>query len=99
MASSPASEFPVLIVAARFQARGSSSYTLRMLEHLPELTIDAQAVTPDAGLVEPRLREALRIREYAAMDSVRWGRVVLRRVAKEFEAQPPQLIHVQTRRM
>jgi glycosyltransferase involved in cell wall biosynthesis len=99
MASSSDPEFPVLLVASRFQARGSSSYTLRMLEHLPELGIEAQAVSPDASMVDKPLRDALRIREYPALDSLAWGRIVQRRVARDIANRPPRLIHVQTRRM
>lgn len=89
----------VLLLAGRFQVRGSCAYTLRLLERLPEMGVSSRVVCPDARLVEPQRRAKLRIREYPRLDSKLWGWLVLMLLLHDLKASRPNLIHIQSRRM
>lgn len=87
----------VLLFAGRFFLRGSSAYTLRLAEHLPEEDFHVLVTCPNAGMVEPAIRKQLGIREFAYMQSPVWGRVVREMMYRELKADPPDLIHIQSR--
>lgn len=89
----------VLLIAARFQARGRSAYTLRLLRHLEAWGISPSAVTPSAGPLDQATRAALRIAEYAGLDHPLWSRVVRYGASQDLGFVPPQLLHIQSRRM
>ena len=88
----------VLLLAGRFQARGSCAYSLRLMQHLPQCGVSVRTVCPDARRVEPERRTA-NLRELAHLDMPLWGRVVLEFLSRELSASPPDLIHVQSRQM
>ncbi|HUQ70416.1 MAG TPA: glycosyltransferase family 4 protein [Planctomycetaceae bacterium] len=96
-ANRPAEGPHVLLFAGRFFLRGSSAYTLRLAEHLPDEDFPVFVTCPSAGSVEPSLRKQLGIREFPHMQSLLWGRVVREMMYRELKADPPDLIHIQSR--
>lgn len=95
----PDPNLSVLLLAGRFQVRGSCAYTLRLVQRLQECGVSSRVICPDARLVDARKREKLGIREYAHLDSLFLGRVALNFLLRELRGNPPQLIHVQSRRV
>jgi glycosyltransferase involved in cell wall biosynthesis len=89
----------VLLLADRFEARGSSAYTLRLADFLSEEGIDAQVVSADARLVPEGRREQLAIAEYPYLSVPVWGRVVLAALCRDLSEDTPDLVHVQSRSM
>lgn len=87
----------VLLLAGRFSLRGSSAYTLRLAEHLSDYGVQASVICPSARMVEPELRRSLGIVEYPYLQAPVWGRIVLEMLARQLAAQPPDLIHIQSR--
>jgi glycosyltransferase involved in cell wall biosynthesis len=96
-AARPADGPHLLLFAGRFFLRGSSAYTLRLAEHLPDEEFRVVVTCPNAGSVEPTLRKQLGIREFPFMQVPLWGRVVLEMMYRELKGDPPDLIHIQSR--
>lgn len=96
-----ASESPlkVLLFAGRFEVRGSSAYTLRLATGLRDSGVDAQIVTPNARLVDPERRGRISLTEYPNLGFPLWGRVVMGMMLHDLEDGPPDLIHVQSRKV
>lgn len=89
----------VLLLAGDFQVRGSSTYTLRLAEHLPERDVAVQAVCSDAERIPDRKRRRVPLRVMPSLSSrVRWRRAV-RQLAEEIDRDRPDLVHVQSRAM
>ena len=93
------SDLEVLLFAGRFQVRGSCTYTLRLVQRLHEWGISSRIICPDARLVDAQKRSTFHIREYAQLDNPLLGRISLALMLKELRAAPPDLIHIQSRRM
>src|SRR5216110_385858 len=93
------SELQALLLAGRFEVRGSCAYTLRLAGGLEQQGVAAQVVTPDARLVDARLRTRLKVRERRRLDLPAWGEVPARLLLRELRRDPPHLIHVQSLRM
>ncbi len=89
----------VVLVSDRFEVRGSCAYTLRLVKHLPGYGIEPEIVCPNADLIAAPLRATLPIRVYPHLKVPIWGRVVTGMIHRDLEQQPPDLIHVQSRRM
>lgn len=89
----------VLMLSSRFQVRGSCATTLRLLERLPGWLIYPRLICPDAQQVNVQRRRQLQIREISHLDFPILGRFLLRNLLTELQAQPPDVIHVQSRRM
>ncbi len=87
----------VLLIAGRFEVRGSSAYTLRLARHLPAHGVSPQVACADGRLVRSVSRTELPLREYPHMLTPLWGRVVLGWIRHEFSESPPDLIHAQSR--
>lgn len=87
----------VLLFAGRFAVRGTSAYTLRLADHLPEEHFRISVTCPDARMVQPELKRQLAIREFPYLQTPLWGRVVLALMARTLKDDPPDLIHVQSR--
>jgi glycosyltransferase involved in cell wall biosynthesis len=92
------SELDVLLLAGRFEVRGSCTYTLRLAEGLGRKGIGVRVITPDARLIDPRNRARLHIREFCRLDVPVWGEFVRHVLLRELRFSPPQLIHLQSRR-
>lgn len=89
----------VLLLAGRFEVRGRSTYTLRLARGLPEFGIAPRIITPNATAVDESMRRELRIRTCRRLDKPVLSHVVLSWLYGQLAADPPKLIHVQTRRM
>jgi glycosyltransferase involved in cell wall biosynthesis len=89
----------VALLSDRFEVRGSCAYTLRLVRHLHAYGIEPSIICPNADLIAAPLRETLPIRVYPHLRVPVWGRVVLGMIRNDLERQPPDLIHVQSRRM
>ncbi|VAX42372.1 Glycosyl transferase, group 1 [hydrothermal vent metagenome] len=92
--------FPkVLLLAGKFEVRGSSLYTLRMAERLNAEGIEARIVCSNAARVESSLRKQLQIQEYSYLDQPLIGRLVLEWLLRDLIDDPPDLIHIQSFRL
>lgn len=87
----------VLLLSTGFEVRGSSAYTLCLAEHLGEFDVVPTVVCPNADMVPVDRRRRLNIVTMPAFDMPFWGKVVLRGLKSELEADPPRLIHIQSR--
>ena len=100
MKANPAEGAPrVVLLAGRFQVRGSSAYTLRLAEHLPAQGIAVQVACSDGELIDGARRRDLGVREYPHLEMPWYGWLVLRRLRNELRKNPPDLLHVQSRGM
>jgi glycosyltransferase involved in cell wall biosynthesis len=91
-------DLQVLLLAGRFEVRGSCAYTLRLAAGLEKQNIAARIVTPDARLVESRVRGRLRIAEVRRLGTPVWGQLADRFLLSEARREPPHVIHIQTLR-
>ena len=89
----------MLLLAGPFEVRGTSSYTLRLGEHLKEHGVTATIVTPDASAVEPARQSQLEIQEYRHLMVPVLGRGILELLYRDLVEEPPDVIHVQSRTM
>jgi glycosyltransferase involved in cell wall biosynthesis len=87
----------VLLLAGRFSVRGSSAYTLRLAENLPDNGMRPQLICPDARIVEDDVRRQLGIQEFPYLQTPLVSRVVLPMLARSLQPDPPDLIHAQSR--
>ncbi|MEK6239503.1 MAG: glycosyltransferase family 4 protein [Planctomycetales bacterium] len=87
----------MLLLAGRMQARGSSSYTLRLAEHLPEHGFHGQIVCLSCREITGDHRRNQPICEYPFMGFTLWKWFFSRAATAQFQAWSPRLIHVQTR--
>jgi len=90
-------ELNVLLLAGRFEVRGSSAYTLRLAEHLPDHGFQARIICTNAENVAPGRRSTLGIEERAYLQTPALRRVVLEKLRAELSENRPDLIHVQSR--
>lgn len=89
----------ILLLADAFSLRGTSAYTLRLAERLPALGLRPQVVCPCARRVNSDHRDELPIEEYPHLLTPVWGQVVRRWLLTDLCAEPPALIHIQSRAM
>lgn len=87
----------ILLVASRFQARGSSSYTLRLAERLAEHGYAPHIICPGARIVPASLRSRLSIREFGLLDTSLLRPLSVTLTARDVAPLAPQLVHVQSR--
>lgn len=89
----------MLLLAARFEARGTCNYTLRLADHLHEHGVEAAIACTSAAAVAPSRRQGLAIREHPYLETpllARWAVSELRRACRD---KPPELVHVQSRKI
>jgi glycosyltransferase involved in cell wall biosynthesis len=89
----------VLLLAGRFEVRGTSSYTLRLARGLTGFGFHPCVITPDARAMEDSVRRDLQIQTCRRLDSRLFSPIILRWLASRLAANPPEVIHVQTRRL
>jgi glycosyltransferase involved in cell wall biosynthesis len=89
----------VLLFAGRFEVRGSSKYTLRLAQHLREHAVATRVVCSDAAQVDWSTRSEILLAEYPYLGLPVWGRVVMDLIRRDLDDVPPDLIHIQTRRV
>ncbi|MSR58834.1 MAG: glycosyltransferase family 1 protein [Planctomycetaceae bacterium] len=88
----------VLLLAGRMEIRGSCGYTVRLAQRLADWGVAATLISPDLKLLEPKVRQQLRCREYRQTDFPLWGTFVRWCLLHDLRQRPPALIHVQSRR-
>jgi len=93
------SEFEVLLLAGRYEVRGSSAYSIRLASGLPKERILGRLVTSDATRLCPLERQKLAIREFTHMATPVWGCLMRQFLLRELRTNPPQLIHIQSHRV
>lgn len=89
----------VVLVAGKFQARGTSANTLRLAENLPAHNVAVQIVCTDARGINRQRRSQLKIHEYPYLKLPLLGRLTRSLVHRELLHTPPDLIHVQSHSM
>ena len=92
-------DLKVLLLAGRFEVRGSCAYTLRLVEHLPEMGIAAEVVCSSAEMVPQSKRDVLPVDVYRRLDLPFLNRLALHDLVRHYRDDPPSLIHVQTRKV
>jgi glycosyltransferase involved in cell wall biosynthesis len=92
-------EFEVLLLAGRFEARGSCAYTLRLAAGLGEQGISARVITPDARLVDASSRAKVNIQELPRLNTPVWDKLVQRALLHQLRRRTPHLIHIQSQRI
>lgn len=90
-------ELSILLFSGPFTVRGSCAYSLRLAERLPLNGIRSSLVCPDARQVEPERRRELHISEFSHLNWPVWGGVVMRMMRRQYQLDPPDLIHIQAR--
>ena len=89
----------ILLLADAFSLRGTSAYTLRLAEQLPQHAFRTRIVCPCARMVKLDCRDELSIQEYPHLLTPLWGQMVRRWLFADVREDPPALIHIQSRRM
>ena len=89
----------VMLLSDRFEVRGSSAQTLILAENLPDYGIRPSIVTPNISLVAPERRRELQAREYRYLTVPLISRMTVKFITQDFEDDPPDLIHIQSRKM
>ncbi len=87
----------VLLIARRFEVRGSSMQTMNLARLLPEAGFAPRILCLDARQIPPARRGGLDITEVPQMEFPWIGRLVRRIVAHDLADDPPELVHVQHR--
>ncbi|HID24209.1 MAG TPA: glycosyltransferase family 1 protein [Planctomycetaceae bacterium] len=95
----PEPRLKVLLLAGRFEVRGSCAYTLRMAEYAQQYGIEPRIVCPDASRMPEQKRKKLVVAEYPYLDSAGVGWVIEQLVRQDFHRWHPDLIHIQTLKM
>jgi glycosyltransferase involved in cell wall biosynthesis len=89
----------VLLLAGRFEVRGSSARTLHLAEHLPTRGVRPQLVCIDACRVAPERRENYQLFSQPMLDVPILDRVYRHFLYRDHADDPPDLIHIQWRGM
>jgi len=89
-------DLQVLLLAGRFEVRGSCAYTLRLAEGLEKERVAARIVTPDARLVDSRVRGRVKIEEVRRLGTPVWGELAGRFLLNEVRDEPPHVVHIQS---
>lgn len=95
----PKYDFEVLLLSGRFELRGSTTQMLHLAEQLPEHGIGTSILCPSAHQLDPARRRSIRVFEYPYLDTPLLRRLVLEFLRRDLEDHPPDLIHIQSRRM
>jgi len=89
----------VLLLAGRFEVRGSSARTLHLAEHLPARNVQTQLVCIDASRVAPERRQRYGVVSQPLLDVPFFDRIYRQFLYRDHAGDPPDLIHVQWRGM
>ena len=89
-------QLKVLLIAGRFEVRGSSAYTLRLAENLSLQGVAARILCTDARLVGSERRARLDLHEYPYLTLPLLGRLTRTLVHRRTLDWPPDLVHVQS---
>lgn len=89
----------VLLLASRFEVRGTSRQTIHLARYLPQHGVETRIICADAGVVPIEQRRSLKIREVRFLESSvlrPWCGSLLKR---ELGDWVPDLVHIQQRSM
>lgn len=92
-------QLKVLLLAGHFEVRGSSAYSLRLAERLPDRGISAQIICSNAQKVQSDRRARIALSEYRRMEMPIWGRVVMDWISHDLREDVPDIIHIQSRKI
>jgi glycosyltransferase involved in cell wall biosynthesis len=92
-------ELQVLMLADRFEVRGSSRQMISLARRLPGYGVRLEIVCTDATLLPRAQREGLTVRESRYLKSPLVGWATRHWLARELDERPPDVIHVQQRSM
>ncbi len=95
----PESSLNVLLLAGRFEVRGSSARTLHLAEDLPSHDIVPRLVCLDATRVEPERRKKFELTVMRMLDAPLVERLYRHFLFRDLQENPPDLIHIQWRGM
>lgn len=95
----PAAKPHIMLFAGPFQLRGTCSYTMRLMEHLPDHGFDVSVVCSDADMIRTLMGEDIEVREYRRLATPVWGRAVRYMMLKDAETHPPDMLHIQSRQV
>ena len=93
------SPLKVLLLAGRFEVRGSSARTLHLAENLPEYDIEPRMFCLDAARVDPARRSKYAMTVIPLLDTPFVERLYRHFLYRDLQENPPDLIHVQWRGM
>jgi glycosyltransferase involved in cell wall biosynthesis len=90
----------ILLLAGELRMRGGTAYTLRLKRGLPEYGFDVSLIAEHTDQFSRDICRELDVREVTHMSTPLLNRVVLPLLVAEYEDRtPPQLIHIQSRKM
>jgi len=90
----------IILLAGELRMRGGTAYTLRLKRGLPDYGFDVSLIAEHAGQLSRDICRELGVREVTHMTTPILNRVVLPLLVAEYEdRKPPQLIHIQSRKM
>ena len=87
----------VILISPAFQVRGSSSYTLRLAEALPQFGFAPTIITPDSELIPEATRATLDIIDCNLADMPLLQPISTRLAAHDIASRKPVLLHIQSR--
>lgn len=87
----------VILAAGPLQVRGTSSYTLRLAELLPEFGYSPVIVTPDLASLPEEARPKCPTHEHLLLSSRLFRPLINGLVAQDAAAHKPCLVHIQSR--
>ena len=89
----------IVLLAGRFQVRGTTNYTLRLAENLHQFGVRPTIICSDARGIDPARLDGLDLREFRNVDVPVIGRLLREWIILPFQDDTPDLIHVQSRQM
>jgi glycosyltransferase involved in cell wall biosynthesis len=89
----------VLLLAGRFEVRGSSARTLNLIEHLPVHNVRPQLICIDAGRVDPERLAGVPLLSQPLLEAPLLRGVYRHFLYRDQAEDPPDLIHIQWRGM
>jgi glycosyltransferase involved in cell wall biosynthesis len=92
-------DLQVLMLADRFEVRGSSRQAINLARRLPEVGVRPVIVCTDAALLPRSQLEGLDVRELQYLKSPLIGWAARHWLTQELDERPPDVIHVQHRSM
>ncbi len=72
---------------------------MRLMEHLPQNGFQVTVTCTDAELIRRLMPGGIQIREYRRLAMPIWGRAVRYMMFNDVAAQPPNLLHIQSRQV
>jgi glycosyltransferase involved in cell wall biosynthesis len=87
----------VILAAGPLQIRGTSSYTLRLAELLPQFGYSPVIVSPDVSGLSAETRPTCPTHEYLLLSSPLFRPMINGLVAQDAAVHKPRLVHIQSR--